>query len=51
MRSCSLDPTNFWGPSLSCIELMLLDVGFRNVRLVSTYEGVDDDRVIFLAER
>lgn len=49
--SLNSDPTNFWGPSLSCIELMLLDVGFRSARLVSTYDGVDDDRVIFLAEK
>ena len=49
--SFNSDPTNFWGPSLSCVELMLLDVGFRNVKLVSTYEGVDDNRVIFLAEK
>ena len=44
------DPTNFWGPSLSCVELMLLDVGFRKATLVRTY-GDDDDRAIFLAEK
>ena len=37
------------GPSLSCVELMLLDVGFRKARLVRTYGG-DDDRAIFVAE-
>ena len=50
-NSLNSDPTNIWGPSLSCVELMLLDVGFRSVRLVSTYDGVDDDRAIFLAEK
>ncbi len=49
--SLNSDPTNYWGPSLSCVELMLLDVGFRSVRLVTPYEGVDDDRAIFLAEK
>jgi len=49
--SLNSDPTNYWGPSLSCVELMLLDVGFRSVRLVNTYDGVDDNRAIFVAEK
>ena len=44
------DPTNFWGPSLSCLELMLQEVGFRSVKLVDTWSG-DDDRAIFVAEK
>ena len=40
------DPTNYWGPSLSCAEQMLLDVGFQSVRLVSTSEEGDDRAVI-----
>ncbi len=44
------DPTNFWGPTLSCVELMLREVGFRRVSLVKTYRD-NDDRAIFLARR
>ena len=46
--SRNLDPTNDWGPSWSCVELMLLDVGFRDVKVVATSEG-SDDRVVILA--
>lgn len=46
--SLNADPTNYWGPSLSCVELMLLDVGFRDVKLVATSEG-SDDRAVILA--
>ena len=46
--SLNSDTTNYWGPSLSCVELMLLDVGFRDVKLVATSEG-SDDRVVILA--
>ena len=45
--SLNSDTTNYWGPSLSCAELMLLDVGFRDVRVVATSEG-NDDRVVIL---
>jgi len=44
------DPTNFWGPTLSCVELMLRDVGFRRVSLVQTYRD-NDNRAIFLARK
>ncbi len=44
------DPTNFWGPSLSCVDLMLRDVGFRSVDLVSTW-GDDDSRALFVAHK
>ncbi len=44
------DPTNFWGPTLSCIDLMLREVGFRAVSLVKTYRD-NDDRAIFLARK
>lgn len=44
------DPTNFWGPTLSCIELMLKDVGFRTVSLLQTYRH-GDNRAIFLARK
>ena len=44
------DPTNFWGPSLSCVSLMLKDVGFRSVDVVSTWSG-DDDRALFVARK
>jgi tRNA (mo5U34)-methyltransferase len=44
------DPTNFWGPTLSCVDLMLRDVGFREVSLVQTYRD-NDDRAIFLARK
>lgn len=48
--SLNEDPTNFWGPTLSCVELMLKDVGFRKVSLLQTYcDG--DNRAIFLAHR
>jgi len=42
------DPTNYWGPSLSCIKLMLNDVGFRKVQLIKKYWD-NDDRAIFIA--
>lgn len=48
--SFNQDATNFWGPTLSCVELMLKDVGFRNVSLVRTFRH-DDDRAIFLARK
>ena len=44
------DPTNFWGPTLSCVELMLKDVGFRRVSLLRTF-SYDDNRAIFLARK
>ena len=44
------DPTNFWGPTLSCVELMLKDVGFRSVSLLQTFR-YDDKRAIFLARK
>ncbi len=44
------DPTNYWGPSLSCLELMLRDVGFRRVKLVSTSAG-HDDRAVLVARK
>ena len=46
--SLNSDTTNYWGPSLSCVELMLLDVGFRDVKVVATSEG-SDDRAVMLA--
>ena len=46
--SLNSDTTNYWGPSLSCVELMLLDVGFRDVKVVATSEG-SDDRAVILA--
>ena len=48
--SLNQDPTNFWGPTLSCVELMLKDVGFRKVSLVRTYKH-GDNRAIFLARK
>ena len=48
--SLNADPTNYWGPSLSCLELMLQDVGFRSVRLVSTSHG-NDDRAVVVARK
>lgn len=48
--SLNSDPTNCWGPSLSCVELMLRDVGFRSVRLVDTWQ-FDDDRALFVARK
>ncbi|MEX1255387.1 MAG: DUF1698 domain-containing protein [Dehalococcoidia bacterium] len=44
------DPTNFWGPTLSCVKLMLREVGFRSVSLVKTYRD-HDDRAVFLARK
>ena len=46
----NMDPTNFWGPSLSCVSLMLKDVGFRSVDVVSTWSG-DDERALFVARK
>ncbi len=48
--SLNQDPTNFWGPTLSCVELMLKDVGFRRVSLLRTFR-YDDNRAIFLARK
>lgn len=48
--SFNQDPTNYWGPTLSCVELMLKDVGFRKVSLVRTYRH-SDNRAIFLARK
>ncbi len=48
--SLNEDPTNFWGPTLSCVELMLRDVGFRKVSLLQTYWD-NDNRAIFLARK
>ncbi len=48
--SLNEDPTNFWGPTLSCIELMLREVGFRTVSLRRTYWD-NDNRAIFLARK
>ena len=48
--SLNQDPTNFWGPTLSCVELMLKDVGFRRVSLLRTFR-YDDNRAIFLAPK
>lgn len=42
------DPTNYWGPSISCVELMLREVGFRSVSLAETYKD-NDDRAVFVA--
>ncbi len=44
------DPTNFWGPTLSCIDLMLREVGFREVSLVKRYRD-NGARAIFLAQK
>jgi hypothetical protein len=35
---------------LSCVDLMLREVGFREVSLVKTYRD-NDDRAIFLARK
>ncbi len=48
--SLNQDPTNFWGPTLSCVDLMLKDVGFRKVSLLRTYTH-GDSRAIFLARK
>lgn len=48
--SLNQDPTNFWGPTLSCVELMLKNAGFRRVSLLRTYRH-DDNRAIFLARK
>jgi tRNA (mo5U34)-methyltransferase len=48
--SLNQDPTNFWGPTLACVELMLKDVGFRKVSLLQTYKH-SDDRAILLARK
>ena len=48
--SLNEDPTNFWGPTLACIELMLKDVGFREVSLLQTYWD-NGNRAIFLARK
>ena len=48
--SLNEDPTNFWGPTLSCVELMLKDVGFRTVSLLGTYWD-NDNRAIFRARK
>ena len=48
--SLNQDPTNFWGPSLSSLDLMLKDVGFRSVELISTWSG-DDDRALLMARK
>ena len=48
--SLNADPTNYWGPSWSCVELMLRDVGFRSIKLVSTSAG-DDDRAVIVARK
>ena len=42
------DPTNYWGPSLRCVEHMLLDVGFRSVHSISTFKE-SDNRAILVA--
>lgn len=42
------DPTNYWGPSIKCVEIMLKEVGFKKVDLVDTYWD-NDDRAIFTA--
>ncbi len=44
------DPTNFWGPSLFSLDLMLKDVGFRSVELISTWSG-DDDRALLVVHK
>jgi tRNA (mo5U34)-methyltransferase len=44
------DPANFWGPTLSCVELMLEDVSFQEVSLLQTYWD-NDNRAIFLARK
>ncbi|MDZ4278518.1 MAG: DUF1698 domain-containing protein [Dehalococcoidia bacterium] len=48
--SFNQDPTNFWGPTLTCVELMLKDVGFRTVSLLQTFRH-SDNRAIFLARK
>lgn len=48
--SLNQDPTNFWGPSLFSLDLMLKDVGFRNVELISTWSG-DDDRALLVVHK
>ncbi len=48
--SLNQDPTNFWGPSLSSLDLMLRDVGFRSVELISTWSG-DDDRALLVVRK
>jgi tRNA (mo5U34)-methyltransferase len=48
--SLNQDPTNFWGPSLSSLDLMLKDVGFRSVDLISTWSGADD-RALLMARK
>lgn len=41
------DSSNWWGPNLTCIKAMLHDVGFDEVRHVSTW----GDRAVFHARR
>lgn len=33
------DPTNWWGPNVACIEAMLKDVGFDNVKRLPSLTG------------
>ncbi len=40
------DPSNFWGPNPLAVEAMLLEVGFRTVKKVDTY---DHCRMVFHA--
>lgn len=44
------DPTNYWGPSESCIIQMLHSVGFKNVRVAKRYWD-NDERIIIVANK
>jgi len=44
----NMDPTCYWGPTLSCIEQMLHEVGFKKIELVSKF-GHRDLRVTYRA--
>ena len=46
--SLNSDPTNYWGPSLDCMQDLLHEAGFKSVELIRTYWD-NDDRAVFLA--
>ena len=46
----NMEPTNYWGPSISCIERMRRDVGFESVKLIKQYRD-NDNRAIFIASK
>jgi tRNA (mo5U34)-methyltransferase len=47
-NSLNNDPSNFWGPNRQCVEAMLREVGFDEVRLVASFDGT---RMAFQAHR